>query len=288
MVNVNSSLKLLTNNRALVRWATILFLILLAWQVGRSGSLMLQSSNIPLLPVLTQAKQSEQTVQGEHSYLMGKPDLRSLKTSASTMSAESISEIANTRLKLKLIGVIDLEGAGVAIIQSSGSNLVVGEGEEIVKGVDLIEVYSDQVIISHRGKREKLMMEEATKGLIEQRSEETSSTPQSRLSVEDSQALKEIGDSLRKSPISISKYVRFKPIGKNGDWSAVKVWPKSNAELFHSLGLKSGDLVKSVNGRTIQEMSQEPSLWQAFLNESQFELTVERQGKIVSLSVDLN
>lgn len=288
MVNANSSLKLLTNNRALVRWATILFLVLLAWQAGRSASLMLHSSNVPPLPVLIQAEQSHQTIHGEPSYLMGKPDLKSLKESTPVASKESISEITNTRLNLKLIGVIDLENAGVAIIKSSGKTLVVGEGEEIVKGVELVEVYSDQVIISHRGKREKLIMEETAKGLIERGSESTSSAPQSRLSIEASQALKEIGDTLRKSPISISKYIRFKPIGKNGNWSAVKVWPKSNIDVFTGIGLKSGDLIKSVNGRTIQEMSKEPSLWQAFLNESQFELTVERQGKTVSLSVDLN
>jgi len=272
----------------LVRWAMILFLILLAWLVGRSASSMLYSSDIPSLPTLVQAKPINQAVQGEYSYLMGKPDLKALKESAPQKSKESVSEITNTRLRLKLIGVIDLESSGVAIIQSSGKTLVVSEGEKIVQGVDLIEVYSNWVMISHRGKREKLMMEETAKGLIEQGGSKTAPSAPSRLSPENSAALKKIGESLKKSPISISRYVRFKTIGKKGNWTAIKVWPRSNIGVFTGIGLKSGDLIKSVNGKSIQEISQDPSLWQTFLNESQFDLTVERRGEPVSLSIDLN
>ena len=287
MVNLMTSLQSIINSLTLVRWVTFLLVIFLAWQVGQSSSLLLKSPLVPELPVLSVQSTSIKTVEGERSYLMGKPD-KTLSNQKPISDSKPVSEIANTRLKLKLLGVIDVEGAGVAIIQSSGQTLVVSEGEQIVKGVDLIEVYSDQVVISHRGKRERLVMEALTKGLIESSSVSSSSALSSNLTAENTQALKEVGETLRKSPISISKYIRFKPIGKNGSWSAVKIWPKSNADLFNSIGFKSGDLIKAVNGRTIQEMSLEPSLWQTFLNESQFELTIERQGGTVNLSVDLN
>jgi len=287
MNNVIASFQSMVSNRALVRWITVSLVVLVAWQVGQGASLLLKSPIAPELPVLSVKASSSEIIQGERSYLMGKPDAKRLNQNLINDS-ESVPEIVSTRLKLTLLGVIDVEGLGVAIIQSSGQTLVVGEGEEIIKGVDLIEVYSDQVVISHRGKRERLMMEALTKGLIESSGNTSLPAMSSNLTVESAQALKEVGATLRKSPIAISKYVRFKPIGKNGSWSAVKIWPKSNPELFNSIGFKSGDLVKAVNGRTIQEMSLEPSLWQTFLNESQFELTVERQGGTVNLSVDLN
>jgi len=287
MVNLMTSLQSFMFNRTLVGWVSLTLLVLAAWLVGQNATLFLQSPVTPSLPVLSVKTSSVTAVQAEPSYLMGKPDAKVLQASLNT--SEPVSEMADTRLKLTLMGVIDVQGAGVAIIQSSGQALVVGEGEEIVKGVDLIEVYPDQVVISHRGKRERLMMEELTKGMIETASNRSSvnSAPVA-LDAENAMALKEVGETLRKSPISISKYVRFKPIGKNGNWTAVKVWPKSNPELFNAIGFVSGDLLKTVNGRSIQEMAQEPALWQAFLNQSQFELTVERQGQEVTFSVDLN
>ncbi|MBN2865079.1 MAG: hypothetical protein JXK16_03660 [Thiotrichales bacterium] len=282
-----TSLQSILLNRSLVGWVSVFLLALVAWLVGQNASLFLQNPVAPPLPVLSVQSSSVKPIQGTPSYLMGKPDAKALQTSLE--ASEPVSEMTDTRLKLTLKGVIDVDGAGVAIIQSSGQTLVVGEGEEIVKGVDLIEVYADQVVISHRGKRERLMMEELTKGLIESASNGvTTSAVASELNEKEAAALKEIGETLRKSPISISKYVRFKPIGKNGNWTAVKVWPKSNPELFNAIGFISGDLVKAVNGRSIQEMAQEPGLWQTFLNESQFELTVDRQGSSVTLSVNLN
>ena len=287
MVNLMTSLQSILLNRSLVGWVSVFLLALVAWLVGQNASLFLQNPVAPPLPVLSVQSSSVKPIQGTPSYLMGKPDAKALQTSLE--ASEPVSEMTDTRLKLTLMGVIDVDGAGVAIIQSSGQTLVVGEGEEIVKGVDLIEVYADQVVISHRGKRERLMMEELTKGLIESASSGvTTSAVASELNEKEAAALKEIGETLRKSPISISKYVRFKPIGKNGNWTAVKVWPKSNPELFNAIGFISGDLVKAVNGRSIQEMAQEPGLWQTFLNESQFELTVDRQGSSVTLSVNLN
>ena len=287
MVNLMTSLQSIILNRTLVGWISLFLLVLFAWIVGQKATLFLQQPVAPSLPVLSVQTAVVERVQGRPSFLMGKPSPKALQDSKTP--SEPVSEMKDTRLKLILMGVIDVDGAGVAIIQSSGRTLVVGEGEEILKGVELIEVYADQVVISHRGKRERLMMEELTKGLIEKSSSSrTTLTSPANLSSEEEAALKKVGETLRKSPISISKYVRFKPVGRNGAWTGVKVWPKSNPELFNAVGFMSGDVVKSVNGRTIQDMSQEPSLWQAFLNEAQFDLTVERRGGLVTLSVNLN
>ena len=290
MVNLMSSLQSKANNRALVRGVGAFLLIIVAWLVGQTATILLQTASTPALPVLTLKSISSQTSQsltGDLCYLMGKPDAQALQE---VMGApESISDIATTRLKMTLLGVIDVKGAGVALIQSSGQALVVGVGEEVIKGVDLVEVYADQVVISHRGNREKLTMEALGEGLIESStSSGTVYAASGELSSDNVAALKEVGETLRKSPVAISKYIRFQPVGSNGNWSAVKIWPKSDLALFEGIGLQPGDLLTAINGRSIQEMSQEPSLWQGFLNESQFELTVERDGNPIVLSVDLN
>lgn len=288
MGNLVASLKLVAQSSVLLRWVTLFLLAVLAWQIGKHATLLLTSPVVPQLPVIAVEKSAPVSVSGDPSYLMGRPDVIAQKPTRPALSTDSVAKVSKTRLNLKLLGVIDLPKRGVAIIKSSGKTLVVAEGEEIIKGVELLEVFADQVMISHRGKREKLMMESAAKGLIESGSGKRASASAQSLSARDAQSLQAIGQTLRQSPLSISKYVRFKPIGKQGSWTAVKIWPKSNITLFRNLGLKSGDLIKEVNGRTIQQMSQQPALWQEFLNGSQVELTVERRGRSIQLAIDLN
>lgn len=293
MVNLTELLQSKLSSRRLVGVVGGALLVMVAWLSGQAASLLLHSPTSPTLPVSASPLESKtlssatsQNSLGDPVYLMGKPDIKALQ--AVMGKPEPISDIASTRLKLTLMGVIEVSGAGVALIKSAGKTLVVGVGEEIIKGVDLVEVYADQVVISHRGKHEKLTMESLSKGLIEASSSNRATFRAGSLTPENASALKEVGETLRKSPVAISRYVRFKALGQNGNWTAVKIWPKSDVTLFEGVGFKSGDLITAVNGRSIQEMAQEPSLWQAFLNESQFELTVERQGRPLVLSVDLN
>lgn len=289
MVNLVSSLQAFVHNPSLAKWTTYFMLVLLAWQVGVLATSRLNVVEKPALPQISVVSQKAVKVRDEEFLLFGKPEVNSAQPADLADEGLSPSEVDASRLRLKLVGAIATEGKGVAIIESSGETLVIGEGEEVLKGVDLLKVFSDQVIILNRGKREKLMMEEGGSDLFEKAGSSTKEPQGSKdISPEHKATLRQIGENLRSNPVSISKYIRFQPINKDGKWVAVKVWPKSEPELFKTIGFEAGDLLKSVNGRSIEEMAQEPSLWQAFLNESQFDLTVERDGRMVDLSVDLN
>lgn len=288
MINLVSAFRTFVNNPSLAKWMTYLLLVLLAWQVGMLVSARMNVVDTPVLPQIVTAPQKAVKLRGDESLLFGKPVVE-LTGSTAADDGLSPSDVDASRLRLKLVGAIATEGKGVAIIESAGKTLVVAEGEEIISGVDLLKVFSDQVIILNRGKREKLMMEEGGTNLFEKAVPSSKSQqPSPAMSAANKATLRQIGETLRNNPVSISKYIRFQPINKGGKWVSVKLWPKSEPELFQEIGFKAGDLLKSVNGRTIEEMAQEPSLWQAFLNESQFDLTVERGGQMVDLSVDLN
>lgn len=287
MFSLVNSFHTIVRNHALAKWSSYLLIVLLAWMIGSMVSKQLTPVNIPVLPHISLQEADSGPVRGELSFLFGEPAADATPAGQVDSSDVSPSEVNATRLKLKLVGAIASHGKGVAIIESSGNTLVAKEGEEIINGVDLIKVYSDQIIILHRGKREKLLMEEATEGLFEQASSSSEAVSTS-LTPEGKATLKEIGEVLRNQPVSISKYIRFQPVNENGKWVAVKIWPRAEKAVFEGIGFRAGDLLKSINGRTIDEMAQEPALWQTFLNESQFDLTVERNGKLVDLSVDLN
>lgn len=288
MLNLLHTVQTMAQSTSLAKWASSFLVLILAWLSGILISAQLQPIEIPPLPEPSSQVQSvSPSPQGKESYLFGKPEVEMVAPSQSAAADLAPEAVAATRLRLKLIGAIATADKGVAIIESSGTTLVVAEGEQVINGVDLVKVYSDQAVILHRGKHEKLQMEEATAGLISTVGGDESAVSD-ELTPEHKQTLREIGEVLRQQPVSISKYIRFQPINQNGQWTAVKIWPKEQQAVFEALGFKAGDLLKSVNGRSIQDLAQEPALWQTFLNESQFELTVERNGQPVNLTVDLN
>lgn len=67
----------------------------------------------------------------------------------------------------------------------------------------------------------------------------------------------------------------------------IKVWPKQEKVLFTTLGFHSGDLLKVVNGHTVDELSSNPALWQKLLSESSLSVVIDRQGVEQSLSVEM-
>lgn len=283
----SSSLYQVVNSSFLPKALSFVFLLWCAWLIGALISSQLKTIELPELPTVQVLPEKKVSAQGDPSYLFGKPDIEQAVLTADR--SVSPDELDQTRLKLKLIGVIVSQDKGVAIIEATGATKVVSIGEEILSGVELLKVLPDQVVILHRGKQEKLMMERSEEALIQSLSSPVSPAEEaSELSSDQKQTLRNIGEELRQQPVSISKYIRFQPVNEDGKWVAVKIWPRAEKEVFESIGFKAGDLLKSINGRSIQEMSQEPALWQAFLNDSRFELGVERKGQLVTLSVDLN
>lgn len=282
------TLQTLISSRFLAQVSNLLLWMGVFWYLGFLVSSQLEVVSSPQFPKIVVESKSPSSVAGRASLLFGEPDLAAVESSAPVASLNP-SDVDKTRLSLKLIGAIVTDGQGVAIIEQSGTTHIVGEGDEITRGVELIKVFSDQVIILHRGKREKLLMEEADAGLIsEVKGFALLASGGAKLSGGKGKSLQKIGEELKKQPVSISKYIRFQPINEGGKWTAVKIWPRSERALFKRIGFQAGDLIKSINGRSIQEMSQEPALWQRYLNKSQFDLTLERRGQPVKLSVNLN
>lgn len=184
---------------------------------------------------------------------------------------------------------------GVALIKQSNKTLVVFEGEEILANVVLLEVYPEEIVISNRGVHERLsLVGGKNKLLTKENSQEKDGNAVKQLvnaadlSQEESGALNEIGRALKKSPMSIAKFIKFKPINKDGRWAGVKIWSKTDKKLFRAVGFKEGDMLVDVNGRSINQLASNPRLWQEFLKESQFELIVERNGQEHNISVDLS
>ncbi len=261
----------------------LLLLTELIWQTGALLGSILQQPEPPLLPKVNRmiAVQSQSNVVvGARLFLFGQPPKEKAAQSVAEPEIEPTAQ--KTRLNLKLIGLVDLGSRGVALIQKGGQTLVLSPGEVIQPGVKLLKLLSNQVIIDNNGRQERLVLQGAEVEHLGQ------ATSQSRATAINQQKLNHIAQRLRRNPMTISQYLRFQPLRRNNQWVGVQIWPKTEPKLFHALGFRSGDIIRQIDGNTIQQMSEQPQLWQKFRQQSQFELLIDRQGETRVLSIDLN
>lgn len=261
-----------------------ILVLLFAWLLGKFATQLLVVSYEPKLQQNTAV--NFVAPQGSQSFLFGKPLAKTVEKSPKVV----VEDVKDSRLDVTLVGVIDMPGSGVAFIKRSNKTSVVFEGGEIVANVFLVEVFPTEVVIDNNGVQEKLSLARDKNTLLIKEGESgVAVEPSGRsLSYSSSSALSEIGSVLKKSPMSIAKFIRFKPINKAGKLVGVKLWSKTDKKLFRELGFKEGDLLVRVNGESIDLLASNPALWQKFLKESQFELIVDRNGQQYDISVDLS
>lgn len=286
----SSQLMALMGSLRLANAMTVLIGLLLVWWLGAMAANALQTVEAPALPDWQLEESQADSVQGRPSFLYG--DYKVALANERKPAPVDLNRLKTTRLNLKLMGVVDLTSRGAAIIETASGPQAVLEGEEIQSGVTLLDVYDTQAVISNRGVREKLVLNGMDNPLIATDSNDARANNRSSHDspglVEPSPRFAQISQQLRQSPMSISNYLRFEPINENGKWVGVRIWPKSDKVLFESLGFQDGDRVVSVNGKSIDELSKNPGLWQQFLAESQFDMMVERNGQTEAVSVQLS
>lgn len=286
MESLTAHFKPIIENALLAKVVNVLLLVALAWLSGSLIAQWFHQGQAPRLPVLEAAQSGAvSAAKGQALLLFGEPEAKSLPTKNAVETID-VDNVKKSRLNLTLMGVIKLSNQGIALIKKGNDTLVLSQGEEIQRGVTLQEVLPEQVILLNQGVQEKLLLKREANALLET----TSSSAPSAIepSAEAATKLSDIGSQLKKSPMSISQYLRFQPINQGGKWTGVKIWPKEDKALFDALGFQEGDFVTQVNGRPIDEMARNPSLWQALLAESRVDLTIERDGIEQTISVDFN
>lgn len=212
----------------------------------------------------------------------------------------AIDEVATSKLNLKLHGIISLpknaanldskvnnvsssvSNRGVAIIKTATGLVVVGVNETIQPGVELDSLYSDYVVIRHRGALEKLVMDFDNTLLKPLASREREAVPTSQ-----SSPLSDISNEIKQAPLAISRYVRFEMVNDGAQVVGIKVWPRKEPALFNQLGFQAGDVLKTINGVAVSEMVNDPQRWQALMNQTEFSLSVERNGQTENFSARL-
>ncbi|AWL10630.1 Type II secretion system protein [Saliniradius amylolyticus] len=213
---------------------------------------------------------------------------------------QQVEEAPETRLNLALTGVVasNEENQGAAIIESSGKQKTYGVGEKIDRtSVILHQVYPDRVILKNGSQFETLMLE----GL------DYSKNPQISVLAEDNTPSSSSDDgageeaesrtlsdealattqALQQQPANFTDYIAITQHRRDGELAGYRVSPGKDPALFEAAGLKANDVITEINGLSLTDTEQAMQAMQELRNTQSLQLTIERDGSLLTLYLDL-
>jgi general secretion pathway protein C len=208
-----------------------------------------------------------------------------------------------TTLKLVLRGTLALPDAaqGMAIIADEhGLEKNYKVGDTVSGGAKLGEVYSDHVVLSHDGIAESLLLpkpDEHAPPLPTQNMQRlaggnaTSSMPPgytSRPSTASTTTIGKAGAASIANAEDLARQVHIDPVFENGKLSGARLSGSGAVSaLMSQAGLKATDVVTSVNGMPLSNLSNPQQMMDNLRNAASVQVTVQRDGKPATLTLPL-
>lgn len=201
-----------------------------------------------------------------------------------------------TSLGLTLFGINLNEATG------SGSAIIAGEdgvqssfavGDEIAAGVTLAALAFDHVILERGGVRESLFMDQSGDAAIVggEADKAMPATPAPMGAAASPAAPAEpvagvtAGGEI--APDALKAGLRFAPRSEGGKITGLTVLPQGGDAIFRAAGLRSGDVIRAINGRPISSVADAAGLAAAMRPGARLSLEVERGASRVPIALFL-
>ena len=280
-----------------LRWMNYLLIILFAWFLaGLIWKLWLLQKPVPGLvslqlgPVTTDASEKRfDSQQIRAAALFGQV----VKTEQK-QPEKPTEKVVDTRLNIKLLGVLsgEFNAAIISYQGRQGSFRVADYLDGKSRAIRLLEIHSSHVIISNRGKRERLALPKrrtnaVALGLAKQEPPEERQLSANLNSPQISQLLGgDIRGTITNNPLSLAKFLRLSPVDSNQGQRGYRINYGKDQRLLNQVGFRHGDLVTKINSQPVTNLS----FKEAFdMLEGQDSLTLEflRQGRTYTMDLQL-
>jgi len=201
----------------------------------------------------------------------------------SNLNPNSQSKAEETKLPLILIGVFMPEGDDpYAIIEDEKRKAqeVYMIGDSVFDVAKLITIYPDSVAIDRNGNRELLTLDNATnKGGPEGGS---GSGAEDTIAVD----AKELDEALQNLPLLLTQ-ARAVPYFRDGKAVGLRLFAIRSGSLFEKIGMQNGDVLKTVNGNSLADMTQALQLFQRLKEERSVAVVLERNMVEKTIQYDI-
>lgn len=202
--------------------------------------------------------------------------------------------------------------AGIAVISGGGdgSERAFRAGETVAGGIRLARVYADRVVLSRDGVEETLALTRdrnldpghlvRTSAGDARTSSSDATTPQSIAAANAAAASaaadriahappdwQQTVDRLRRNPDELARRVQIVPVMDGAKLTGVRVASGSDAALIGQLGLRSGDVVTTINGAPVDSIARGQQILESLRSASNARVTVLRDGKPTDVVISL-
>jgi general secretion pathway protein C len=282
----------------LIPWLNVLIAALLAFSLAQLTWLLVTESNgeaaVPLPAIAPSsapaAKPPASLARVAALHLLGRSDEPPPAQQQAPISAPE------TRLNLTLRGLValDSQDAALAIIaQGGGDEQSYKVGDTVPGGALLYEIHADRVILERGGRFETLT-------LPREKMESATAPAQSALARPliggdvragqpvDARQLRALRENLLKNPQEAMQLINAQPVMDGGQMKGYRVNPGRDRKLFNNVGLRPGDIVTSVNGIPLNDLSQMGALFNQLSSANRLDVTLERGGRETQLSLGLD
>lgn len=169
-----------------------------------------------------------------------------------------------------------------AIIEEKRAQDLYAVGDKI-KGARILAIYRNKVILEVNGQEQMLVVEE-DKGAAS-RTDRTARTARRT-----KQPAAPVSGGLNNIMSNLDEYIgraRVAPYFKGGQPYGFRVSNVDRSSLIYELGVRSGDVIRSVNGIPVRSPEDAFAAYQKLQNESSVDVELERRGSAVNLTVPL-
>lgn len=191
-------------------------------------------------------------------------------------------QIPRSSLNLVLSGVVVLGAYSFGLISADGGpEAPYGIGQSILAGVILEAVQPERIIILRGGAREAVYLKDLTESLPAgsiSRGDPVRPTGQTSATVDRGLMQQQL-----QKPEFLSQALIVPNPG--GGFQVREIQPGS---LYEKLGLRVGDVIRSVNGQPVNNMDEVMKMYQQFGNSSQINVDVMRGGRNETLHYDIH
>jgi len=282
--SMNGAKTLAAANRLLPAWISLLFVVLIAWQLAKIIWLLVPgpSAGDPVPVPAGELASAARSDDSADALAIVSAHIFGIADNDSDTSLQPILEDTSNLLETKLTN-LSLKGTiaatydemAVAIIADGNNDeKVYTIGDPVTSGADLHAVYADRVVLNENGVLTNLKLPKdfpQSSTTIARRNTTTLSRATS-----DSPSIQSV---VAQNVSKLADVIRPTPYFVNGQQQGYRVYPGRNRAQFAALGLRPGDLIKDIDGQALTDPTQAMQIFQSLDSADQVSVTVERNGQ---------
>ena len=286
LVSLDGPKTLAAANQLLPGWVSLLLVVVIAWQLAQ-----LAWSLVPAPAagdaVATPTRLSAPSADGNTAtnveaisaaHIFGIADAESDEAALPPVP-EEFEDLRDTNLSMSLKGTIAAIPAenSVAIINNGGNKEEIYTiGSVVASGAKLHAVYADRVVLNENGVLTNLKLpKDFPEGSPSMARRDITQSIQATAD-DDMQSIQSV---VAQNVSQLSDVIRPTPYFVDGQQQGYRVYPGRNRAQFTALGLRPGDLVKDIDGQSLNDPTQAMQIFQTLGSASEVSVTVERNGQ---------